>query len=71
MTSTIACPRAEAHGEGFMANNKIIFDSVADKKVRKQLCFNSHYFFFHLQLSHYVKYETAIFHKEMFAITED
>lgn len=47
--------------------NKIIHN----QKLRKQLAFRSHFWFFHLYLSHYVEYPTADFQKEMFSITED
>jgi predicted phage terminase large subunit-like protein len=42
-----------------------------DRKVRKKLAIESHYWFFHIYLSHYVKYPTAPFHREIFRITED
>lgn len=44
---------------------------LRDRKVRKRLAMESHYWFFHIYLSHYVKYATAPFHKEIFRITED
>lgn len=47
--------------------NKIIHN----QKKRKETAFRSHYWFFHIYLSHYVKYKTADFQKEMFSITED
>lgn len=47
--------------------NKIISDSV----VRREICRKSHFWFFHVYLSQYVKYPTADFQKEMIRITED
>lgn len=44
---------------------------IHDPKVRKDLAVKSHYWFFHLYLSHYVKYQTAPFQKEIFSITEN
>lgn len=44
---------------------------LRDRQVRKKLAMESHYWFFHIYLSHYVKYPTAPFHKEIFRITED
>lgn len=49
-----------------------LFESIIkDQKARKALAMQSHYWFFHIYLSHYVKYPTAPFHKEIFRITED
>lgn len=39
--------------------------------VRKSLAIKSHYWFFHIYFSHYVKYPTADFQREIFQITED
>lgn len=44
---------------------------IHDKGVRKNLAMKSHYWFFHIYLSHYVKFKTAEFHKEIFNITEN
>lgn len=44
---------------------------INNQKLRKALALKSHYYFFHIYLSHYVQYATAVFQKEMFAITED
>jgi len=35
------------------------------------LAYKSHFWFFHIYLSHYVKYETAPFQRDLFSITED
>lgn len=43
---------------------------MTDQKVRKELCRQSHYWFFHIYFSHYVKYQTAPFHREIFEVTE-
>ncbi len=47
--------------------NKIL----SDKAIRKTLTRQSHYWFFHTFLAHYVEYETALFQKEMFKLTEN
>jgi len=47
--------------------NKVLHDAA----LRKALTTTSHYWFFHTYFSHYVKYPTAEFHKEMFRLTED
>lgn len=44
---------------------------IKDPALRRAAAIASHYWFFHLYLSHYVKYPTADFQREMFAITED
>lgn len=41
-----------------------------DAAVRKTLATQSHYWFFHVYFAHYVKYATADFQREMFALTE-
>lgn len=49
-----------------------IIDSIlSDKKARVTLTRESHYWFFHLYFSEYVRYPTATFQKEMFRLTED
>lgn len=50
---------------------EVIDEILNDKQVRKELIRESHYWFFHLYFSEYVKYSTADFQKEMFKITED
>ncbi len=39
--------------------------------VRRNLAKNSHFWFFSIYLSHYIKFPFAAFHHEMFRITED
>ena len=51
--------------------NQNIKEVINNQKLRKALAFESHYWFFHIYLSHYVQYPTADFQKEMFRITED
>lgn len=41
------------------------------RSVRRALARNSHFWFFSIYLSHYIKYPFAPFHSEMFALTED
>ncbi len=50
---------------------EIIEKILVDKRARKELTRESHYWFFHLYFSEYVKYPTADFQREMFSITED
>lgn len=42
-----------------------------DRKIRRTLARNSHYWFFCLYLNHYLTYPFAPFHFEMFKLTED
>lgn len=42
-----------------------------DRAIRRKLAKSSHYWFFLIYLSHYIKYQFAPFHHEMFKITED
>jgi predicted phage terminase large subunit-like protein len=44
---------------------------LKDRALRKELARRSHYWFFHIYLSHHITYQTAQFQKEMFAITEN
>ncbi len=44
---------------------------LEDPKVRRELSRKSHYWFFHIYLSSYIKYRTAAFQKEMLSLTED
>ena len=43
---------------------------MTDQQFRKEICIKSHFWFFHVYLSHYVKYKTADFQKVIFEITE-
>lgn len=43
---------------------------IRDRSVRRNLTRNCHSWFFHIYFSHYVKYKTAQFHKELFELTE-
>lgn len=59
-----------------MENNKNITREIVDKILddqvaRTKITTESHYWFFHIYFSDYVKYETAEFQREMFRITED
>lgn len=44
---------------------------INNPKLRKEIVRNSHYWFFHTYFSHYVKYQTADFQREIFKLTED
>lgn len=50
---------------------EILGKVIADKRVRTELTTNSHMWFFHVYFANYVKYATADFQREMFALTED
>lgn len=50
---------------------EVIEAILADQHIRTTITKESHYWFFHLYFSQYVKYPTADFQKEIFAITED
>lgn len=52
-------------------NEKELADKiVSDRKVRTAITSESHYWFFNVYFSHYVKYPTAQFQREMFSLTE-
>ncbi|MFC1622612.1 hypothetical protein ACFL1Y_01285, partial [Patescibacteria group bacterium] len=44
---------------------------IQDNKTRRALSKNSHFWFFHIYLSEYIKYPTADFQKEIFELTEN
>jgi predicted phage terminase large subunit-like protein len=44
---------------------------IKDKKVRTAITKKSHKHFFHFYFAHYIHYETAPFHDEMFGLTEN
>lgn len=50
---------------------KIINSMLEDRQVRKSIVATSHKWFFYLYFSHYIKYEMAPFHDDMFNLTED
>ena len=52
-------------------DKKEIKKILNSQKLRKALTYESHLWFFNVYLSHYVKYETASFQRELFQITED
>jgi predicted phage terminase large subunit-like protein len=52
-------------------NKENISKILNNQKLRKTLAYKSHIWFFHIYLSHYVKFETAPFQRELFGITED
>jgi predicted phage terminase large subunit-like protein len=41
-----------------------------DRRIRTAIARKSHFMFFHFYFAHYVKYRTAVFQREMFALTE-
>jgi len=49
---------------------KILDRIVKDRTIRREITKQSHYWFFHVFLSAYIKYPIALFHREMFALTE-
>ncbi len=55
-----------------MKNKDLDFELLKNtRSVRMHLAEQSHYYFFHLYMSEYVKHPTADFHRELYAITED
>jgi predicted phage terminase large subunit-like protein len=55
-----------------MSNEDVDFEVLRKQRaVRMELARSSHYYFFHLYMGLYVKYPTAPFQKELYAITED
>ena len=44
---------------------------ISDPAVRRAATRESHLLFFYIYFAHYVKFESAPFHKTLFAITED
>ena len=42
-----------------------------DPKFRRELARRSHFWFFHIYLTDYIKYKTASFQKQMFSLTQD
>ncbi len=53
-------------------NDDINFEVLRNQRaIRMELARSSHYYFFHLYMGLYVKYPTAPFQRELYAITED
>lgn len=53
-------------------SEKDIFEALmSDQKIRREVCRQSHYWFFHIYFSHYVLYKTADFQKQIFEVTEN
>lgn len=51
--------------------NSDLFDALAkDRVARREATKRSHFLFFHFYFAHYVKYETAPFHRELFQLSE-
>jgi len=50
--------------------NELMAQVLIDINIRIKIAKASHYWFFHIYFNHYVKYPTADFQKELFAITE-
>jgi len=51
-------------------DQNLIQQIVSDRKIRASVASGSHYWFFNIYFSHYVKYPTAQFQKEIFSLTE-
>jgi len=56
-----------------MDSNRVdeFMDIVRDSNTRVELAKRSHFYFFHIYFSNYIKYRTAPFHREIFRVTED
>ncbi|OGB74496.1 hypothetical protein A2V68_02675 [candidate division Kazan bacterium RBG_13_50_9] len=55
----------------FEKTMKIIDKAILKKSTRVPIARKSHFMFFHMYMARYVKYETAEFQKEIFALTEN
>src|SRR3989344_7895484 len=53
-----------------MMDKNLVESMMKERAVRTSITKESHNWFFHFYMSHYVKYETAQFQKEMLMITE-
>ena len=51
-------------------DQNLIQQIINDRKIRAAVASKSHYWFFNIYFSHYVKYPTAPFQREIFALTE-
>ncbi|MBI2096275.1 MAG: hypothetical protein HYT43_01415, partial [Candidatus Taylorbacteria bacterium] len=51
-------------------NRELVDSMMKNRAVRTSITKESHNWFFHFYMSHYVKYETAPFQKEMLMLTE-
>ena len=56
--------------EQIINENELVDKIIADRKIRTAITSESHYWFFNVYFSHYVKYPTAQFQREMFSLTE-
>lgn len=54
-----------------MTNKLNLPKVINDLALRKQLAYENHYWFFHTYLTKYVRFKTADFQREIFAITEN
>jgi len=54
-----------------MVNPSVAAEITSDKTVRQAVARKSFYWFFNIYFSHYVKYETAEFQREIFRLLED
>lgn len=51
--------------------SNLIKSMIKDRKVRIAITKESHWYFFHFYFAHYVKYEIAPFHEEIFSILDN
>lgn len=54
-----------------MEDQSVAARIASDRTVRRAVARESFYWFFNIYFSHYVKYETAEFHREIFRLLED
>lgn len=59
------------HNHDVEISEEKLIKIVKDQRVRSEVTKDCHYWFFHIYFAHYVKYRTAQFQKELFALTED
>lgn len=58
------------HNHNSEVSAEKIDEIVKNQRVRRATTRACHHWFFHIYFSHYVKYKTAQFHKELFELTE-
>lgn len=59
------------HNHDLDISTERVEEIVQNPKVRRATTRACHHWFFHIYFSHYIKYKTAEFHRELFELTED
>jgi predicted phage terminase large subunit-like protein len=58
------------HNHDIDISRERIDEIVKNQRIRRAMTRTCHHWFFHIYFSHYIKYKTAQFHKELFELTE-